>query len=572
MADKLTEYRRADAPLPPRNHILPLYGVGLENLGQDGKPVEVPMPQCGPDQLLVRHDACGLCFSDIKVIKLGEKHPRIRRDDLRKNPVVLGHEVSMTVVGVGEALRDQYHVGDRFIVQADIYVNGRNDAYGYEIQGGLSEYNVIDQRVLNGDDGNYLLPVKPTTGYAESGLTEPWACVIAAYQLKYRTGLKPKGTTWIIGTSPDDATPYTIGAGFEENAHPARLLLSNVPAWFADWLKSRAKALKMEVAEVGDLANPPVEQVDDIIILGADADIVEKVSPRLAHFGILATITGKPFARKVQIDIGRVHYNRWLYVGGSNPDIARAFSDVPARPTLRPGGRALFVGAGGPMGRMHVQRAIQITSGPATIVCTDVSDLRLNDLCVSFAAEAEAKGIQFICLNPMNKEAYEAGMAPFKAGGFDDVIVLAPVPAVIADAATHLAAKGCMNVFAGVARGTMTTLDLGDVCQRDVRFFGHSASTIDDLRLMLSQAESGQLSPNRAVAAIGSLSAARDGLQSVLDTTFPGKVVIFPHIKDMPLTPLAALKDKLPTVYAKLKDGREWTVEAEQEFLRLMLA
>jgi hypothetical protein len=27
----------------------------------------------------------------------------------------------------------------------------------------------------------------------------------------------------------------------------------------------------------------------------------------------------------------------------------------------------------------------------------------------------------------------------------------------------------------------------------------------------------------------------------------------------------------LPTVYAKLKDGREWTVEAEEEFLRLML-
>jgi len=28
----------------------------------------------------------------------------------------------------------------------------------------------------------------------------------------------------------------------------------------------------------------------------------------------------------------------------------------------------------------------------------------------------------------------------------------------------------------------------------------------------------------------------------------------------------------LPTVYAKLKDGREWTTEAEEEFLRLMLA
>jgi len=27
----------------------------------------------------------------------------------------------------------------------------------------------------------------------------------------------------------------------------------------------------------------------------------------------------------------------------------------------------------------------------------------------------------------------------------------------------------------------------------------------------------------------------------------------------------------LPTVYAKLKDGREWTTEAEAELLRVML-
>jgi hypothetical protein len=39
----------------------------------------------------------------------------------------------------------------------------------------------------------------------------------------------------------------------------------------------------------------------------------------------------------------------------------------------------------------------------------------------------------------------------------------------------------------------------------------------------------------------------------------------------MPLTSLADMKDKLPTVYAKLKDGREWTNAAEEEFLRLML-
>jgi len=128
-----------------------------------------------------------------------------------------------------------------------------------------------------------------------------------------------------------------------------------------------------------------------------------------------------------------------------------------------------------------------------------------------------------------------------------------------------------MNIFAGVARGTIASLDLSDAYLKDTRIIGHSASTIDDLRLTLLQAETGRLSPSRSVAAVGSLGAARDGLEAVLDTTFAGKVVIFPQINEMPLTALPDLKDTLPTVYAKLKDGREWTVEAEQEFLRLML-
>ena len=52
---------------------------------------------------------------------------------------------------------------------------------------------------------------------------------------------------------------------------------------------------------------------------------------------------------------------------------------------------------------------------------------------------------------------------------------------------------------------------------------------------------------------------------------YPGKVVIYPQIKPMPVTAVPDLKEKLPTVYAKLENGRGWTTEAENEFLSLML-
>jgi D-arabinose 1-dehydrogenase-like Zn-dependent alcohol dehydrogenase len=569
MPDKLATYRRVEAPLPLRNRLWPLYGAGMEKLGRDGQIAEEPMPVYGADELLVRHDACGLCFSDFKVIQLGPDHPRIYRD-MQAQPVTLGHEVSMTVVGVGDDLRARYEVGDRFIVQADIFVDGVGYAYGYEIQGGLSQYSVIDQRILNGDHGNYLIPVLQSTGYAESALTEPWACVIAAYRLQYRTRLKSGGTTWLIGTAAAKEG-YTISAGFDAESHPAQLLLTSVPAGLAAWLNGRAAALGIQVLEVSDLSSPPVAPVDDIVLLGAEPDVIEAASPHLAALGVMALVADSPMARTVALDIGRVHYNRWVFIGGPGPDIARVYGDQPVRSSLRPDGQVWFVGAGGPMGRMHVQRAVQSQPGPAAIVCTDISDSRLDDLCLTFSGEAEANGIEWICLNPTRTESYEAGMAPFCKQGFDDIVVLVPVPAVITDAATYLAPGGVMNIFAGVAQGTLIDVNLSEAYLNGTRIIGHSASTIDDLRLVLNRAEAGQLSPNRSVAAIGSLRAAKDGLEAVQETRFPGKIVIYPNIQEMPLTALPDLEDELPSVYSRLRNGREWTAEAEEEFLRLML-
>ncbi len=589
ITDRFEQYRRADGPLPKTNRIWPLYGAGFENLGVDGKPIEVPMPEYGPDELLVRHDACGHCFSDIKVIQAGQAHPRIYRD-MKADPIVLGHEVSLTVVGVGDNLKNEYRVGDRFIVQADIFVNGVGYAYGYEIQGGLSEYTVIDQRVLNGDHGNYLIPVQPGTGYAEAALTEPWACVIAAYQLKYRTMIRPKGTLWVIGAGPADhldTKKLTISEGFDARSHPAKLLLTNVPAPFDAWLRNRAAELGVEVVDIPELPDPatvetddspvsPAEVsgsgpgVDDIVVLGADPEVIERASPNLASYGILAIIDDQPMARPVALDVGRIHYNRWVYIGTTDTDVAKAYSTTPIRSTLKLGGSAWFVGAGGPMGRMHVQRAIQSADRPGTIVCTDISDDRLADLCTSFSAEASSMGIEFICLNPVNKEVYEAEMARFRQSGFDDIVVLAPVPALIADSATYLAPEGVMNIFAGVARGKYAVMDLSSAYLGQTRIIGHSASTIENMTFMLEQAESGQLSPNRSVAAIGSLEAAWDGLQAVAKTTFAGKIVIYPQLQPLPLTGIEDLKEVLPAVHAKMRNGTEWTNEAEAELLRLL--
>ena len=130
--------RGATRPCPSVNRLWPLYGAGFENLGRDGQPIERAHARpWARMSCWCATTPAGSASPTSRSSGLGEEHPRIYRD-MQADPVVLGHEVSMTVVGVGENLRDQYQVGDRFIIQADIFVDGVSYAYGYEIQGGLS--------------------------------------------------------------------------------------------------------------------------------------------------------------------------------------------------------------------------------------------------------------------------------------------------------------------------------------------------------------------------------------------------------------------------------------------------
>ena len=554
------------------NRMWPLYGEGLRNFGHHDQPIARGLPEYGPDELLIRHDACSLCFSDTKVIRLGQEHPRVYRN-MKTDPVVLGHEVSMTVIGVGENLKDQYKIGDRYIIQADIFIDGVGYAYGYEIQGGLSQYNVIDQRILNGDHGNYLIPIQPQTGYAESALVEPWACVIAAYYLTYRSQMKEGGTAWFVG--PDDGN-FSISKGFDENAHPARILLTKMEGAFGAWLRKKAAVLGIDVAEMDEIevleggANPG-GGVDDIVLLSPTAELIETMSPALAPHGILAFYADQPIARKVNLDVGRIHYNRWLFLGGDTKDLSEIYQKAPRHSELKGGGRVMFVGAGGPMGRMHVQRAIESEDQPAAIVCTDASDKRLEDLDETFASDAAERGIQWVCANPTKPDAYWEAMSPFEGTGFDDIIVLVPISGVISDASSWLGEKGVMNVFAGVPRGTTAAFDLNALVQRNTCVIGHSGSQIENMLTMLQKVESGKLNANRSVAAVGSLSAAKDGMRALIDAVYPGKVVIFPNIRELPLTSVRDLKEILPEVAERLKDGKTWTKEAEIVFLEAMI-
>jgi D-arabinose 1-dehydrogenase-like Zn-dependent alcohol dehydrogenase len=156
--------------------------------------------------------------------------------------------------------------------------------------------------------------------------------------------------------------------------------------------------------------------------------------------------------------------------------------------------------------------------------------------------------------------------------GYDDIVVVAASADAVAWSASLLANDGVMNVFAGLARGTRTLINLTDVARRGVRFTGTSGSSIDDLRAMRDLVESKQLPTNHSVVAIAGLEGVPDGLHAVADGRFAGKVVIYPNLsKPLPLTPVDELQAILPSVAARLDDNGQWTTAAEEELLRQML-
>jgi threonine dehydrogenase-like Zn-dependent dehydrogenase len=559
--------------LPETMLAWPLYGAGIENLGENGHPIRWPVPQPSPSEILVRSDAVGLCYSDVKVIRLGGDHPRLYGRNLKSSPIVQGHELALTVVQVGEAWRDRFRPGQRLAMQADVYYGGRNLSVGYMFYGGLAQYVLLGPEILAGDEGCYAIPVGDELGYAEVALTEPWACVEAAYVPRRRVCLEPGGVLWIVGR-PGLTTPYRLGDTFSCD-YSRKVVLTDVPDSLLPDLPVPEIVVRNALSPEQYAALAQAETsagFDDVIVLEPTAEVLDGISRVSKNGGTITLVGERPLERPVKVDVGRVHYDYVAYLGARGHDIAAAFGEARNRSELRAGGVAWVVGGGGPMGRMHVQRMIEMPHGPRRIVVAETNILRGGELVASFAEMARSRGKELGVLNPnrMSPEEFDSALHAAHGGrGFDDIVVIvANVPAIEASA-PYLAPDGMLVIFGGLARGTMADLDLSNVYLGNAQLTGSAGSTIRDQAAVIANVAAGHLSTASAVAAIGGMDAAKDGIQGLMDRRFPGKMVIFPQVASFPLTALPDLKQAAPSVFAKLAPDGTWTREAEMEFLHL---
>jgi threonine dehydrogenase-like Zn-dependent dehydrogenase len=535
--------------IPTTQYAVQLVGPGQVRLNK-AKPVHRP----GPNQLLAKVECVGLCFSDLKLLKQFSQHARkgeivagLAREVLAQipsyvpgeEPTVPGHEVTCRIVAAGDQVT-RHKVGERVLVQADfrdLRTASSNGAFGYNFEGALQEYVLMDERVVIDKDGQRLLiPVPEDLSAAAIALVEPWACVENSYVNPERRTLKPGGRTLIVleGSVPFDE----LGLPLSKEGRPAQVL----------------------TVAPSTVAAQPDESFDDIIYFGTDKRTIEALNDKLAPGGIINIVLGgRRIGQSVSVGIGRVHYGATRWIGTTSCDAAESYRHIPATGELRPGDKVAVVGAGGPMGQMHVIRAVCSGVPGIEITCTDMDDARLDSLARKAVPLAQTNGVRLRVLSARTTPPAEK---------FSYVAIMAPVGALLADAIRD-SLPGCLiNIFAGIPAATRQDLDLDTYIVRRCHMFGTSGSVIRDIRLVLDKVEAGRLDTSRSVDAICGMAGAVDGLTAVENRMLAGKIVVYPMLHDVGLIRLSQLDKHFPTVAAKLDNGN-WTRAAEDELLRV---
>ena len=239
------------------------------------------------------------------------------------------------------------------------------------------------------------------------------------------------------------------------------------------------------------------------------------------------------------------------------------------------GGKLALLASVGPMGLAAIDYAIHCDRKPSIMVVTDIDEARLQRAASIFTVEEAAKnGIKLTYLNTGKCENPVDELMKLSGGtGFDDVVVFAPVPALIEQADDILGHDGCLNFFSGPTTPDFKAkFNFYDVHYDATHIVGTSGGNTDDMRESLKMMSEGKLTAAALVTHIGGLNSAAEATLN-LPKIPGGKKLIYTHI-NLPLTAIADFEEKGKTdplfkkLYELVSETKGlWNVEAEKYLL-----
>jgi threonine dehydrogenase-like Zn-dependent dehydrogenase len=544
-----------DYAIPNTQHAIQLTAPGQLILNP-AKPVPAP----GPHQILCRVEAVGLCFSDLKLLQKFSEHPRKKAiisgipPHILKEipsyapgnaPTVPGHEAVVRIWAVGKDVNPDtigIKPGRRYLVQTDyrwLPTDGSNGSFGYNFEGALQEYVLMDERVITSPDGeSMLLPAPEELSASSIALIEPWACVEQAYAEKQRQRLKTNGRMLTVTETQYDKS--LLKAFLDKFGAPAQV----------------------EYIEFPSQAEMKHEFYDDIVYFGCSAKTVEALFPKLAAGGLFnIVLCNDRLDREVTTNLGRIHYTGIRIIGTKGQDPAESMQYIPATGEIRNKDKINIIGAGGPMGIMHVIRnlcqGLDADRFEVEVFAGDTDDARLQNLIRIAAPLAEKNKLLFQPYNPARNQLNKK---------FNYIVLMVPVCEFVASAVKTAAEKAIINIFAGIPAETSAKINLNTYIEKRLYFIGTSGSLLADMKSVVKKLESEKIDTNLSVAAVCGLDGVADGIKAIENRSIDGKIIAYPCCKGLPLLKLGSIGERLPEVAKELTDGI-WNINSEKKLL-----
>jgi propanol-preferring alcohol dehydrogenase len=241
----------------------------FEGVGRPLRLADVPVPAAGPDEVLIRVSACGVCRTDLHIID-GELPDA-------KLPLVPGHQIVGRIAALGDRVA-RFRVGDRVGVpwlgsscnSCRYCRDGRENLCdrarftGYQFDGGFAEFAVADSR--------FAFPIP--AGYPDLQA----APLLCAGLIGYRS--------LVLAGEGDKLGIYGFGAAAHIVAQVARWQGRKVYAFTrAGDDAARRFALDMGAAWAGGSLEMPPEELDAAIIFAPAGELVPAALRAVAKGG-----------------------------------------------------------------------------------------------------------------------------------------------------------------------------------------------------------------------------------------------------------------------------------------------
>ena len=278
---------------------------------------QVPVPACGPGELLVRIEACAVCGSDLKTFQNG--NPRMQP------PITMGHEFSGRVEAVGAGVHG-FATGERIVMATSVscgecfycrkgWTNlcANLKPMGFAFPGGMAEYVVIPELAVR---RGHVVKVPAGIAPEHAALAEPVSCAVNCAEI---CRIAEGDTVVVVGAGPMGImnlyAAREFGAGKLILAQRAGKRLEQARQFACDRLvdsgsEDLAKVVLEETGGVGA----------DCVIVSAPSQAAQEQALTLARKkGRICLFASLPVGGNLlSLDSRKIHYGELELVGASD--------------------------------------------------------------------------------------------------------------------------------------------------------------------------------------------------------------------------------------------------------------